>query len=60
MGIHLVFFLNFATGQDNPNNMLALAFGVMIVFFISIGSLWIMSNLDHMSVPMDQLMYMQP
>ena len=60
MGIHLVFFLHITTGPDNTNNVLALAFGILIVFFIIVGSLWIMSNMDHMSVPMDQLMRMQP
>ena len=60
MGIHLVFFLHITTGPDNTNNVLALAFGILIVFFIIVGSLWIMANMDHMSVPMDQLMRMQP
>ena len=60
MGIHLVFFLHITTGPDNTTNVLALAFGILIVFFIIVGSLWIMSNMDHMSVPMDQLMRMQP
>ena len=32
MGVHLVFFLHITTGPDNTNNVLALAFGVLIVF----------------------------
>lgn len=47
MGVHLVFFLHITTGPDNANNILALAFGVLIVFLVIAGSLWIMSNLNH-------------
>jgi cytochrome o ubiquinol oxidase subunit IV len=59
MGIHLVFFLHITTAPDNTNNVLALAFGVMIVCFVVFGSIWIMTHLNHMSVPMDRLMQMQ-
>jgi cytochrome o ubiquinol oxidase operon protein cyoD len=52
MGVHLVFFLHITTGADNTNNVLALAFGLLIVFLIIGGSLWIMSNLHHMMAPM--------
>src|SRR5271169_6275241 len=31
MGVHLVFFLHITTGADNTNNIMALAFGVLIV-----------------------------
>ena len=47
MGVHLVFFLHITTGPDNTNNVLALAFGVLIVFLVVAGSLWIMWDLDH-------------
>jgi cytochrome o ubiquinol oxidase subunit IV len=47
MGIHLVFFLHITTGPDNTNNILALAFGVLITLLIIFGSIWIMANLDH-------------
>jgi cytochrome o ubiquinol oxidase subunit IV len=47
MGIHLVFFLHITTGPDNTNNVLALAFGVLITLLIIFGSIWIMANLDH-------------
>jgi cytochrome o ubiquinol oxidase subunit IV len=42
MGVHLVFFLHIATGPDNTNNVLALASGVLIVFLVVVGSVWIM------------------
>jgi len=59
MGVHLVFFLHVTTGPDNTNNVLALAFGVMVVFLIVAGSIWIMNNLNHSMMPMNQLMEMQ-
>jgi cytochrome o ubiquinol oxidase operon protein cyoD len=59
MGIHLVFFLHITTGPDNTNNVLALMFGVLIVFLVVFGSLWIMTNLNHNMVPMKMLMGMQ-
>lgn len=46
MGVHLVFFLHITTGQDNINNSMALAFGVLIVFLLMGGSLWIMGHLN--------------
>jgi cytochrome o ubiquinol oxidase operon protein cyoD len=59
MGIHLIFFLHITTAPDNTNNVLALAFGVLIVFIVVVGSLWIMANMNHMAVPMQELMNMQ-
>jgi cytochrome o ubiquinol oxidase subunit IV len=59
MGVHLVFFLHITTGPDNTNNVLALAFGLLIVFLVIGGSLWIMDNLNHNMLPMDQIMQMQ-
>ncbi|HUA55991.1 MAG TPA: cytochrome o ubiquinol oxidase subunit IV [Candidatus Sulfotelmatobacter sp.] len=56
MGIHLVFFLHITTGSDNTNNVLALAFGVLIVFFVIAGSLWIMTNLSDNLMPTAELM----
>ena len=38
MGVHLVFFLHITTAPDNTNNVLALAFGVLIVVLILGGS----------------------
>ena len=59
MGVHLVFFLHITTGADNTNNVMALAFGLLIVFLVIGGSLWIMANLNHNMMPMDQIMQMQ-
>ncbi|HEX4095607.1 MAG TPA: cytochrome o ubiquinol oxidase subunit IV [Caulobacteraceae bacterium] len=59
MGVHLVFFLHITTGPDNTNNVLALAFGVLIVFLIIAGSLWIMANLNAHMATMSQVMDMQ-
>ena len=59
MGIHLVFFLHITTGPDNTNNVLALAFGILIVALIVAGSLWIMAHLDHNMLPMSELMKRQ-
>ena len=46
MGVHLVFFLHITSGPDNTNNVLALAFGVMIVFLVMIGTIWIMAHMN--------------
>ena len=60
MGVHLVFFLHITTGPDNTNNVLALAFGILVVFLIVAGSIWIMDHLHRNLMPMEQLMRMQP
>ena len=59
MGVHLVFFLHITTGPDNVNNVMALAFGVLIVMLLLAGTLWIMSHMNHNMMPMDQIMRMQ-
>jgi cytochrome o ubiquinol oxidase operon protein cyoD len=59
MGIHLVFFLHLTTAPDNTNNVLALAFGLLIVGLVIFGSVWIMAHLNHNMMPMSQLMQMQ-
>jgi cytochrome o ubiquinol oxidase subunit IV len=41
---HLVFFLHATTGPDNTNNVMALAFGVLIVTLVVVGSLLIMAE----------------
>jgi cytochrome o ubiquinol oxidase subunit IV len=56
MGVHLVFFLHITTGPDNTNNVLALAFGVLIVFLVVVGSLSIMANLNNNMIPPAELM----
>jgi len=52
IGVHLVFFLHLGTGPDNTNNVLALAFGLLIVFLVITGSIWIMANLSTNMMPM--------
>jgi len=52
IGIHLVFFLHLGSGPDSTNNILALAFGVLIVFLVIAGSVWIMTNLNNNLMPM--------
>src|ERR1700741_2508202 len=59
MGVHLVFFLHITTGPDNTNNVLALAFGILIVLLVVVGSLWIMANLNANMMSPAELMRMQ-
>ena len=59
MGIHLVFFLHITTGPDNTNNVLALAFGVLTVLLVVVGSLWIMADLNGNMMPHPELMNTQ-
>jgi cytochrome o ubiquinol oxidase subunit IV len=58
MGVHLVFFIHVTTGPDNTNNVLALAFGVLIVILILVGSLWIMTDLNANMMPPGEMMNM--
>jgi cytochrome o ubiquinol oxidase operon protein cyoD len=51
MGVHLVFFLHITTGPDNTNNVLAVAFGVLIATLVVAGSFWIMTNLNDNMMP---------
>jgi cytochrome o ubiquinol oxidase operon protein cyoD len=59
MGVHLVFFLHISTGADNTNNVLALAFGLLIVTLVVSGSLWIMANLNANMMPLSTILEMQ-
>jgi cytochrome o ubiquinol oxidase operon protein cyoD len=59
MGVHLVFFLHITSGPDNTNNVLALAFGVLIVFLVMVGTIWIMGNLAANMAPSEQLTNLQ-
>ena len=59
MGVHLVFFLHITTAPDSTNNVLALAFGILIVFLVIAGSLWIMANLNDNMMPISELMNLQ-
>ena len=56
MGIHLVFFLHITTGPDNTNNVLALAFGILIVLLVVVGSTVIMTNLNENLMPPPEVM----
>ena len=59
MGVHLVFFLHITSGPDNTNNVLALAFGVLIVFLVMIGTIVIMAHMNtNMGAP-SELMNLQ-
>ena len=59
MGVHLVFFLDVTTGPDNTNNVLALAFGMLIITLIVAGSLWIMADLNANMMMSPDLMNLQ-
>ena len=59
MGVHLVFFLHITTGPDNTNNVMALAFGVLIVTLVVVGSLLIMADLNDNMMPAAELMNLQ-
>ena len=59
IGVHLVFFLHITTGRDNTNNVLALAFGMLIVILVIGGSLWIVTNLNANMMPSAELMNLQ-
>jgi cytochrome o ubiquinol oxidase subunit IV len=52
IGVHLVFFLHLGSGPDQTNNILALAFGVLVVFLVITGSCWIIANLNNNMMPM--------
>ena len=54
IGVHLVFFLHLTTAPDNTNNVLALAFGILVVVLIIGGSIWIMNHLDNRLMPVTQ------
>jgi cytochrome o ubiquinol oxidase subunit IV len=51
MGIHLVFFLHITTAPDNTNNVLALAFGMLIVFVLVFGTVWAMIHMNANMMP---------
>ena len=59
MGIHLVFFLHITSGPDNTNNVLALAFGVLIAFLVLVGTIWIMAHMAANMGPSPEMMNLQ-
>ena len=50
--VHLVFFLHLGTGPEHTNNIVALAFGLWIVFLVIAGSVFIIGNLNANMMPM--------
>lgn len=56
MGVHLVFFLHITTAPDSANNVLALAFGILIVALVIIGSIWILGHLNANMMPPSAMM----
>jgi cytochrome o ubiquinol oxidase operon protein cyoD len=52
IGVHLVFFLHIGIGPEQTNNVVALTFGVWIVFLVIAGSILIMANLNANMMPM--------
>jgi cytochrome o ubiquinol oxidase operon protein cyoD len=59
MGVHLVFFLHITSGPDNTNNVLALAFGVLVVFLVMIGTIWIMGHMNENMMPGPEITNLQ-
>lgn len=59
MGVHLVFFLHLTTSPDSENNVLAVAFGVLIILIVGVGSIWIMNNLEANMAPVDDVINLQ-
>ena len=59
MGVHLVFFLHITSGPDNTNNVLALAFGVLIVLLVMVGTIFIMAHMNANMAPPPELMNLQ-
>ena len=55
IGVHLVYFLHLTSAPDNTNNILALAFGILIVGLIMVGSLWIMYTLNIRMMPQEMM-----
>lgn len=45
--VHLYYFLHLVPGKAPAENILALAFAVVLIFIMVGGSLWIMFDLNH-------------
>ena len=56
IGVHLVFFLHLGSGPDHTNNIVALCFGLLIVFVVIAGSCWIIANLHENMMPTPMIM----
>jgi cytochrome o ubiquinol oxidase operon protein cyoD len=54
--VHLVCFLHLSTASSQRWNVTAMAFAVVVVVVLIVGSLWIMHNMaDHMAGSDDKL-----
>lgn len=53
--------MHITTDPDNANNVMALAFGVLIVCLVVFGSIWAMTHLSQNMLPLstDRPMHMQ-
>jgi cytochrome o ubiquinol oxidase operon protein cyoD len=56
IGVHLVFFLHLGSGPDHTNNVVALCFGLLVVFLVIAGSCWIIANLHENMMPTPMIM----
>jgi len=57
--VRLVFFRHLGSGSENTNNILVLAFCVLIVFLVIGGSIWIIANLNENMMPLNQVTQMR-
>jgi cytochrome o ubiquinol oxidase operon protein cyoD len=59
LGAQLYFFLHLGRGADKAKNAVILAFTIVIIFILVVGSLWIINNLSrlHMLPPTTQDLY---
>ena len=51
--------MHITTGAESLNNVLALMFGLLIVILLIVGSLWIMTHLNHNMMPIERIIQMQ-
>ena len=59
MGVHLVFFLHITTGPGQHQQRAGAGLRRADRLLLIVGSLWIMANMNHNMMPMDQMMQMQ-
>ncbi|HWL82028.1 MAG TPA: cytochrome o ubiquinol oxidase subunit IV [Roseomonas sp.] len=55
IGVHLVFFLHITTDPDNTNNIMALAFGILIVVLLVAGTVWIVYEMHQNMMQMNDV-----
>ena len=59
IGVQLVFSLHLGSGPESTNNILVLAFGVLVVVLVIGGSIWIIANINENTMLMPNLMNMK-